>query len=82
MHSRGHTRHASPQQGSTEDLAPIAYWLGHLSAAEHAGQFRRAAGALAQSTSERLAADAAARSGGLIINTSGWVDGAGYESLL
>ena len=82
MHSRGHTRHASPQQGSTEDLAPIAYWLGHLSAAEHAGQFRRATGALAQSTSERLAADAAARSGGLIINTSGWVDGAGYESLL
>jgi len=69
-------------EGSTEDLAPIAYWLGHLSAAEHAGQFRHATGALAQSTAERLGADAAARSGGLIINTSGWVDGPGYESLL
>ena len=76
------TPDASPQQGSTEDLAPIAYWLGHLSAAEHAGQFRRATSALAQSTAERLGADAAAHSGGLIINTSGWVDGPGYESLL
>ena len=82
MHSHGHPRHASLQQGSTEDLAPITYWLGHLSAAEHAGQFRRATAALAQSTAERLGVDAAARSGGVIINTSGWVDGPGYESLL
>ena len=38
--------------------------------------------ALAQTVAERLGADVAARSGGLIINTSGWVDGPGYESLL
>ena len=81
-HVHAHPPRAPRTQGSTEDLAPMAYWLGHLSAVEHAGQFRRATGALAQSTAERLSADAAARASGLIINTSGWVDGPGYDNLL
>lgn len=69
-------------QGSTEDLTPLAYWLGHVSANEHAVQFKRAVGALAEGVEERLGADAAARAGGLVINTAGWVDGPGYDSLL
>jgi polynucleotide 5'-kinase involved in rRNA processing len=82
MLARRPSRRTPRKQGSTEDLTPIAYWLGHLSAAEHAAQFRRATAALAESAAERLGANAAARSGGLIINTGGWVDGAGYDSLL
>ena len=54
MLARRRARRTPCKQGSTEDLTPIAYWLGHLSAAEHAAQFRRATAALAEGAQPAL----------------------------
>ena len=69
-------------EGSTEDLTPLAHWLGHTSAAEHVVQLKQLLSTLAQTVRRRHEADAAARAGGMVINSIGWVDGAGYEMLL
>ena len=65
----------------TEDLNPLAYWLGHASAAEHLVHLKSLVTSLSQDVRRRHEADLDARAGGLIISTSGWVDGAGYELL-
>jgi len=66
----------------TEDLAPLAYWLGHTSVVDHLPQLRLLCSALAQGVRRRHEADSAVRAGGAIINSAGWVDGTGYELLL
>ena len=66
----------------TEDLAPLAYWVGHTSAAESVALLRLACSSVAQVVRRRHEMDSASRAGGVLINTSGWVDGAGYELLL
>lgn len=66
----------------TEDLAPLAYWLGHASVQEHAPVLRLLCASLARAVRQRHEADGAARAGGLVVNSCGWVDGAGYELLL
>lgn len=68
-------------QRSTEDLAPLAYWLGHTSAAQNVNQFRRVVSTLAAAVLKRLELDPEVQRGGLIVNTCGWVDGVGYELL-
>ena len=65
-----------------DELRPLAYWLGHATAAEHLVHAKSLLTSLAQSVRRRHEADPSARSGGLIIDTSGWVDGAGYELLI
>ena len=69
-------------EGSTEDLCPLAYWLGHTSAAEHLTQLKVLIPLLAQAVRARHDAEPASRAGGLIVNTSGWVEGAVYDLLL
>lgn len=66
---------------STEDLNPLAYWLGHAAAADHLVHLKSLITSLAHGVARRNAADGPSRAGGLIINSSGWVDGAGYELL-
>ena len=66
----------------TEDLAPLAYWLGHASVAEHLPQLRLLCSTLARGVRQRHEADSATRAGGVIINSASWLDGAGYELLL
>jgi len=67
----------------------MAFYLGHLSPGEHVPVYRNAVERLADVVGRRQggggpagAAGAAARSSGLVINTMGWVEGAGYELLL
>ena len=69
-------------EGSTEDLAPLAYWLGHTAAAEHLPHLKHLLGSLAHAVKKRHESDASARAGGLLLNTLGWVDGPGYDLLL
>jgi polyribonucleotide 5'-hydroxyl-kinase len=66
----------------TEDLQPLAHWIGHAVASEHVQLMRLHCSSLANAVRQRNAADSASRAGGVIINSSGWVDGAGYELLL
>jgi polyribonucleotide 5'-hydroxyl-kinase len=69
----------------------MAFYLGHLSPAEHAPVYRNYVERLAGEVNRRQgltgagpagAAGAAARSSGLVINTMGWVEGEGYRLLL
>ena len=69
-------------EGSTEDLCPFAYWLGHTSAAAHLTHLKVLISSLGQAVRARHEAEPASRAGGLIINTSGWVEAAGYDLLL
>ena len=66
---------------SSEDLTPLAYCLGHTSAAEHLEHLKSLVTSLAQGVRRRHEAEPASRVGGMVINTSGWVDGDGYELL-
>jgi polyribonucleotide 5'-hydroxyl-kinase len=69
----------------------MAFYLGHLSPSEHVPVYRNYVERLADAVNRRQglsgggpagAAGAAARTSGLVINTMGWVEGAGYELLL
>ena len=62
-------------------MSPLVFWFGHTSAAERVGHLRRVVSVLAAAVGKRLELDAEARTGGLIVNTCGWVDGQGYELL-
>lgn len=66
----------------TEDLEPLAFWVGQTSASESVAHVRLACSALAQAVRRRHEVDSASRAGGVIVSTSGWVDGPGYELLL
>jgi polyribonucleotide 5'-hydroxyl-kinase len=63
-------------------LTPLAYSFGHASPGELVPVYRNYLARLADTVNRRLAADDAARAAGLVVNTMGWVDGAGYELLL
>ena len=66
----------------TEDLAPLAYWVGHTAVAEHVALVRLLSSNLARAVRARHDAGPAARAGGVVVNSSGVVDGGGYELLL
>jgi polyribonucleotide 5'-hydroxyl-kinase len=64
-------------EGSTEDLAPLAYWLGHASSSDHVPHLKHLVSSLSRGVRQRHEANEAARAGGMVLNTSGWVEGAG-----
>ena len=67
---------------STEDLAPFAFWVGQTAANESIAHMRFVSSALAQAVRLRHESDGPSSAGGILINTSGWVEGAGYDMLL
>jgi len=76
--------HATVQEGCVGgvDDAPLAFWLGRTEPQDHGELYDHVVEQLAKACAERLHADRNLDLSGLIINTSGWVDGDGFQSLL
>ena len=76
--------HATVQEGCVGgvDDAPLAFWLGRTEPQDHGELYDHVVEQLAKACAERLHADRNLDVSGLIINTSGWVDGDGFQSLL
>ena len=64
------------------DPVPLCYYLGHASPAENAALARTLTSRLASVVRQRDERDADARVGGIVVNTSGWVDGPEAMALL
>ncbi|RQM30209.1 hypothetical protein B5M09_000306 [Aphanomyces astaci] len=62
--------------------APLAYFYGHAEVKENPELYKHQVSELATRVNERLANDADVNASGVIINTSSWIDGAGYQVLL
>ena len=64
------------------DDAPLAFWVGSTEPQENSALYDHVVEQLAKACAERLHADRTLDVSGLIINSSGWVDGDGFQSLL
>ena len=62
--------------------APLVYYYGHLTPSDNPNLYKHLVERLAAVLDARSAADPAARSAGMMINSMGWVEGVGYELLL
>lgn len=56
--------------------------MGHSSIVDRAAVFRRALGAMRGALEKLVRAHLGARMAGMVVNSSGWVDGDGYEELV
>ena len=74
--------HATVQEGCVGgvDDAPLAFWLGRTEPQDHGELYDHVVEQLAKACAERLHADRNLDVSGLIINTSGWVDGDAQRS--
>jgi polyribonucleotide 5'-hydroxyl-kinase len=61
---------------------PLANFYGHVTPTEALEPYRNYLTRLADTVTRRLAHDDTARVSGVVVNTMGWVDGAGYDLLL
>ena len=57
------------------DDAPLAFWVGSTEPQENSALYDHVVEQLAKACAERLHADRTLDVSGLIINSSGWVDG-------
>lgn len=64
------------------NLVPLVYFFGGTSPGDNTKLYKTQMQHLATQVIKRLEEDPAARAGGLVINTCGWVEGQGYELLL
>jgi polyribonucleotide 5'-hydroxyl-kinase len=64
------------------NATPLAYFYGSVTPSEAVEPYRNYLTRLGDTVTRRLAHDEAARVGGLLVNTMGWVDGGGYDLLL
>lgn len=62
--------------------SPLAFYFGHTSPAPALELYRRLIGSLGPTIDRRCKSVSEARIGGCVINTCGWIDGAGYELLI
>lgn len=62
--------------------APLVYQFGHLSPSDNDAYYKLLLTKLAEVTHKRLQTNKKIRSSGMIINTCGWVKGAGYKHIL
>lgn len=60
----------------------MSYWHAHALIADNPELYRHHVNQLAAAVKQRLANDSKADASGLIIDTSSWIDGPGYELLL
>ena len=61
---------------------PLVYFYGQSSPRDNVDLYKLMVSNLAGKVEARLERDADARASGLIVNTCGWVDGAGFDVLL
>lgn len=74
-------RPATLEEGFSQQ-APLLYSFGHISPSGNDKLYKILVSKLAAVTMERLDANKRAKCSGIIINTCGWVKGAGYGNLL
>lgn len=67
---------------TTHGAAPLTYFYGHNSPKDNVELYKIMVTALAEKVKARLERDADIRSAGFIVNTAGFIDGAGHEVLL
>lgn len=58
------------------------YFFGHNSPKDNVDLYKLMVTTLSQQINKRLDKDVDAKSSGIIVNTSGWIDGAGFDVLL
>lgn len=61
---------------------PLFYFFGHTSPKDNIDHYKMLVSTLATSVYQRLEKDADAKASGIVINTCGWVEDAGYDILL
>ncbi|CEG39014.1 pre-mrna cleavage complex ii protein [Plasmopara halstedii] len=61
---------------------PLAYFYGHAASSENVELFQYQQRQLAMSVKKRMNNDEEVNGSGCVINTSGWVDGAGFDLLV
>lgn len=61
---------------------PLAYFYGHTASSENVELFRYQQRQLAKAVQKRMSNDEKVNASGCVINTSGWVDGAGFDLLV
>ncbi|CAH0486556.1 unnamed protein product [Peronospora farinosa] len=61
---------------------PLAYFYGHAMSSDNVELFRYQQQQLAKTVKRRLENDAQVNASGCVINTCGWVDGAGFDLLV
>lgn len=62
--------------------APLVYQFGHLSPSDNDAYYKLLISKLADVTLKRLQTNKKIKSSGIIVNTCGWVKGAGYKHIL
>jgi polyribonucleotide 5'-hydroxyl-kinase len=73
---------AHTAEPASVDPVPLCYFLGHASPAENVALARTLTSRLASVVRQRDERDPDARVGGIVVNTSGWVDGPDAMALL
>jgi len=66
---------------ATDDLAPLAFWLGSASPAEAALHYRHVTERLGEAVRRRGEEHAGTRHSGFVASGCSWVDGGGYDAL-
>eukprot|EP00467_Chlorarachnion_reptans_P012282 CAMPEP_0114524690 /NCGR_PEP_ID=MMETSP0109-20121206/21999_1 /TAXON_ID=29199 /ORGANISM="Chlorarachnion reptans, Strain CCCM449" /LENGTH=419 /DNA_ID=CAMNT_0001706169 /DNA_START=206 /DNA_END=1462 /DNA_ORIENTATION=- len=67
---------------SWKNRAPVVFYYGHTSPAQNKGIYQKLCGKVAEAVEKRCEQNESARHAGVIINTSGWIDGGGQELLV
>ncbi|KAL6136428.1 hypothetical protein ACLB2K_061723 [Fragaria x ananassa] len=70
-----------PVEGIPLDM-PLVYFYGHTTPTTNVDLYRVLVKELSQMVEKQLAGTAESQAAGLVINTMGWIEGAGYELLL
>ena len=65
-----------------EPFDPVAYFLGHTEVDKQVDQARFLAEKLVATAVAKARTEVLSRASGLVVNTGGWIDGAGYDMLL
>jgi len=73
---------AAPPSGLGGDAPRAIYWTGSACPRSNPDLFREALEKMARSLDARMAGDHDERASGAIVNTCGWIEGAGYSLLL
>lgn len=63
-------------------VTPLVYYFGYNSPRENVELYKLLTTIIADRVKRRLEKDLDAKASGVIINTCGWVDGAGYDAIL
>mmetsp|Transcript_7146 Transcript_7146/g.9944 ORF Transcript_7146/g.9944 Transcript_7146/m.9944 type:complete len:307 (-) Transcript_7146:477-1397(-) len=67
---------------SWTNRAPVVYYYGHTTPAKNKEIYKKLIGRVADAVEKRCQRNTAGKHSGVIINTSGWVDGGGQELIL